>query len=167
MENRNPHYDFNCSLINIAGDFYGAYQRCIEGKNPRVDEWGRHVADVVNVPVIVNGAFAMELYLKYLSPLSAKELKEKKHSLRALFLTLEEKDQANIKKQVEKGSFFPFTFEERLKVINKSFTFWRYIHEKPDLGPGLNVTLNVLHSFLEAIRKCALDKEEKDKSNSQ
>ena len=61
-----PYNDFNVSIRNIANDFYSAYKRCIEGKNPHIDEYGRHVMEVVNVPAIVNAAFACELYLKLL-----------------------------------------------------------------------------------------------------
>ena len=152
---------FELTIISIAEDFYGAYKRCLEGKNPRVDEWHRIVSDVVSVPAIVNGAFSIELFLKSLSPLSSKELKKKKHELKQLFLTLDEEDQTVIREAVEKELMGQYSFDDGLKTINNSFTFWRYIHLKPNLGYGLNVTLKVLNIFLKVIREYALHGREK------
>ena len=59
---------FEHDILDIANDFYEAYRRCGEGKNPRTDEWGRYVTDVVSVPELVNGLFACELYLKSILP---------------------------------------------------------------------------------------------------
>lgn len=150
--------DFDTSILNIAEDFYHAYLRCLEGKNPTKDEYGRIRYDVVNIPAIVNGAFALELYLKSLSPLSKEELKQKRHSIKKLFLTLDNDTQERIRDEVEKELPLDYTFEKGLAIINNAFTFWRYIHTKPDLGYGLNVTLNVLPAFIKVIRKEAMKK---------
>ena len=150
--------DFDVSIINIAEDFYHAYLRCIEEKNRSIDEYGRIRYDVVNIPAIVNGAFALELYLKSLSPLSKKELKQKRHSIKKLFLTLDAGTQKRISDKVEKQLAYGYDFDEGLVIINNAYTFWRYIHTKPDLGYGLNVTLNVLPVFIEVIRKEATTK---------
>ncbi len=144
---------FDVSILNIAEDFYHAYLRCIEGKDPNVDEWGRTRCEVVNVPAIVNGVFSLELYLKSLSPLSEVELKAKRHSIKKLFLSLDPGIQKRIRDEVEKELPREYTFQAGLGIINNAFTFWRYIHSKPDLGYGLNATLNVLPSFIAAIRK--------------
>ena len=151
-------HDFDTTILNIAEDFYHAYSRCLEEKNPTKDEYGRIRYDVVNVPAIVNGAFALELYLKSLSPLSDKELKQKRHSIKKLFLTLNIDTQKRIRDEVEKELPSGYTFEKGLTIINNAFTFWRYIHTKPDLGYGLSVTLNVLPAFVNAIRKETKDK---------
>lgn len=150
--------DFDTSILNIAEDFYHSYLRCLEGKNPTKDEYGRIRYDVVNIPAIVNGAFALELYLKSLSPLSKEELKQKKHSIKKLFLTLDADTQKRIRDETEKELPPDYTFEKGLAIINNAFTFWRYIHTKPNLGYGLNVTLNVLPAFIKAIRKEATKK---------
>ena len=144
--------DFDTSILNIAEDFYHAYLRCLEGKNPVREENGRIRCDGVNIPAIVNGAFALELYLKSLSPLSEEELKKKKHSIRKLYSTLDPIRQASIHSKIEKELSPDYTFEKGLAIINNAFTFWRYIHTKSDLGYGLNVTLNVLPAFINAIR---------------
>lgn len=150
--------DFDTSIINIADDFYYAYLRCLEGKNPTKDEYGRIRYDVVNIPAIVNGAFSLELYLKSLSPLSKEELKQKKHSIKKLFLTLDADTQKRIRDEARNDLPCGYTFDKGLAIINNAFTFWRYIHAKPDLGYGLNVTLNVLPVFIEVIRKEAMAK---------
>ena len=146
---------FDTSIINIADDFYEAYLRCLEGKNPTVDEFNRTRFEVVNIPAIVNGAFAIELYIKSMSPLSNKELVQKKHSISKLLLTLNQSTQDEIKREVESQLEKHFKYDDCLKGINNAFAFWRYIHTKPDLGFGLNNTLNVLPIFLETIRNIA------------
>ena len=161
------YYDFDHSIIDIAEDFYNAYERCREGRNWHIDEYGRHCGECVNVPAIVNGAFSIELFLKSLSPLSNKELRKNKHELAKLFLTLEEEDQASIRKAVEKRLPSLYTFDSGLTIINNSFTFWRYIHLKPNFGYGLNVTLNLLDVYLKVIRDCALKKKDKDKEEQE
>lgn len=146
--------DFDTSIINIADDFYESYLRCVEGKNP-VKEGSCIRYEAANVPAIVNGAFAMELYLKSISSVSEKELKQKKHSLKALFLTLELPIQDEIRQSVKSKLDGRFTFDECLKGINHAFVFWRYIHKQQNFGFGLNNTLNVLPVFLDVIRMIA------------
>lgn len=145
-------YDFDNSIIKIADDFYEAYLRCKEGKNKTSDEFNTTSYEVVNVPAIVNGAFAIELYIKGLSHLSNRELKSKKHSIKALLLTLEPPIQEDIRKEVEHKLDKNQTYEECLKCIDKAFVFWRYIHTKKGFGFGLNKTLNYLDVFFDAIR---------------
>lgn len=152
-------YDFDTSIINVAEDFYAAYLRCREGKNIFDNGHGTIRSDVVNVPAIVNGTFAIELYLKSLSHGGGEELRRMKHSIRKLFSTLDSDYQLRIRSEVEKELPSNYTFEKGLKIINNSFTFWRYIHEKPDFGYGLNVTLIVLSPFLEVIRRIAREQQ--------
>ena len=145
-------HDFDVSIINIANDFYNAYLRCSEGKNPVKERDGRIRYEAVNVPAIVNGAFAIELYLKNLSPLTNKELKKKRHSIKKLFLTLDADLQNSIKKEVEEKLSHEQSFESSLNGIDNAFTFWRYIHTKRNFGYGLNDTLKAIPIFLTAIR---------------
>ncbi len=147
------YWDFDMSIQNIANDFYLAYKRCIEGKNPHIDEYGRHVIEVVNVPALVNAAFACELYLKML----IKDDTTRGHDLEILFDQLEVDDKDKIrniiterlkKESLEKG------FDYYLKGISDDFEFWRYIHEKPDFGElGLNLGLRAINCFVEGLKE--------------
>lgn len=141
------------SIVDIADDFYEAYRRCEEWKNERIDEFGRHTADVVNIPAIVNGTFALELYLK--SFISGCQIEPKKlgHNIPTIFSKLEPDLQQQIRRDVEpKLKSWMQTFDEAINGIGDGFEYWRYIHEKEDLGYGLNMTLNVLPLFLDAVR---------------
>ena len=147
--------DFDTSIINIADDFYEAYLRCIEGKNPTVDEFNRTCYEVVNVPAIVNGAFAIELYIESMSRASKRKLKKMNHNIKDLLLTLDQSIQAEIKKEVEPKLESYQIYDDCLDGINNAFVFWRYIHTEKDFGFGLNDTLKVLPLFLNAIRAIA------------
>lgn len=152
----NVKYDWSRDILDIADDFYEAYKRCGEEK-PVVDNRnGKIRGSVVNVPSIVNGAFALELYLKSLIP--EKQRKISGHSFSVLYSVLSTENQDFIKQRVEpkiKGWNF-LTFDTALEGISQSFEYWRYIHEKEDFGFGLNMTLNILPLFLEAIRELVL-----------
>lgn len=145
-------YDFDTSIITIADDFYEAYLRCVEGKNPTVDEYNRIRYEVVNVPAIVNGAFALELYIKSLSRAGKRKLTKMKHNIKGLLLTLDQSIQDEIRKEIEPKLERYQTYDECLDGINDSFVFWRYVHTKKDFGFGLNDTLKVLPLFLNATR---------------
>lgn len=148
-----PYVDFNTSIRSIADDFYNAYRRCIEGKNLHTDEDGRIIVETVNVPAIVNAAFACELYVKLL----IKNKVTRGHNLSALFKRLEPKDKNTIKSSIterlernllEKG------FNYYLKEISNYYEYWRYIHEKPDLGElGLNTGLQVVNCFVNGLKE--------------
>lgn len=148
-------HDFNTSIINIADDFYEAYLRCLEGKNPTVDEFNRTRYEVANIPAIVNGAFAMELYIKSVSRAGKRKLKKKKHNIKDLLLTLDQSLQDEFRKEVESKLQKHYEYDKCLDGINDAFVFWRYIHTRKSFGFGLNNTLNVLPIFLEAIRNIA------------
>ena len=60
-------YDFRTDILLIADDFYDAYKRCREGKNP-VHFDGAIKYSACNIPAIVNGSFALELYFKIMLP---------------------------------------------------------------------------------------------------
>ena len=65
-------YDFRTDIVLIADDFYDAYQRCREGKHPiQIDNVIKY--STCNVPAIVNGAFALELYFKSMLPPKTRE----------------------------------------------------------------------------------------------
>ncbi len=147
-------------IVDIADDFYEAFLRCKEGKNTRMDEFGRTVSDVVNIPAIVNGSFALELYLKSLIP---EEKRKRLHDISALFSLLAPEHQSHIKESVQLGlNGRPESFDEALDGINNAFAFWRYIHEKSELEFGFNQSLIILPLFLDAIREIIHGNEKAD-----
>lgn len=172
----------SCSIIDMAGDFYETYNRCVENKNVRNNGFGTTIADVVNVPAIVNGAFAIELYLK--SMIDPKKIENKRiHSLKRLFSFLEEKEKNELKTRIceellkmnwqinnnalqanRKSSTEKDIFEICLKGISEAFAYWRYIFEKKNTGFGFLNTLNVLPVFLKNIKVFAEEKEKIKKS---
>lgn len=145
----NSNYDFNTSILSVADDFYEAYLRCIEGKNPTKDEFNRTRYEVTNIPAIVNGAFAIELYIK-----SRLVKKTRGHNLRTLFSKLDKETKDRIRSEIESKIDKRFTsFSKQFWTIAKAFEYWRYIHEKNDFGYGLNVTINNISIFVETFRK--------------
>lgn len=156
---------FSHTIIDIANDFYEAYKRCGEGKNQRQDEYGRIVADVVNVPTIVNGVFACELYLKSLLP----ENKRRKfgHNIKLIFEKLNLPLQKTMQDEIIANIDWEYnSFDVCLDCLSNDFQFWRYIHESEDFGPlGLNGTLRVLPAFLETFKKYATTEITDNKSN--
>lgn len=86
-------YDLQTNILLQAQDFYEAFNRCIEGKNPHIDEKGRYTSFVANIPAIVNGAFACELYFNCLTPHYVKT-----HSLLEIYSFIA----INIRNQIEK-----------------------------------------------------------------
>ena len=135
----------------IADDFYEAYKRCVEPKNYRQDN-GVRVADVVMIPATVNAAFACELYLK-----SMQNNNITTHKLKTLYGRLKKEDKKYIKDNLEnKLKEENKIFEEILGGLSGSFEFWRYVHEKDDLGKlGFQDTIKYMPILLEAIKECA------------
>ena len=136
-------------IIEIADDFYEAYKRCIEEKNTRKLEDGRMCSDVVNIPAIVNGAFACELYLKSMQEeISGHELKE-------LFTSLTKELQEKIRNSIEpKLEEIGKSFDECLEGLSNSFCYWRYVFEKEQIeGLGFQDTLKVLPLFMKTFKE--------------
>ncbi len=166
----------DCSIIDIANDFSETYARCTELKNVR-SEGNITKGAVVNIPAIVNGAFAIELYLK--SMIDQEKLKKRKiHEINTLFYLLDNETKtkletkikgelpkllkltdSNTQNQDESERNEYYSFEECLEEISEAFVFWRYIHEKEDLGFGFQNTIIILPIFLKNIREVALDEQ--------
>lgn len=146
-------YDFDVSIIKIADDFFEAYKRCKEGKNPRSNHGGIAFS-VVNIPAIVNAAFASELYLK---SMLTKEVK--KHNLKTLFDELPCKIQKELEEKI-KPEFDALNwgkdFMGYLVDIDDVFEFWRYIHEKDKpigyLGNRINECLSIFEIILPKLK---------------
>ena len=113
------------SAVNIkliADGFYEAYKGCIEDKNFK-KEGNCYKSDVVNIPAIVNAAFACELYLK-----SMQKNNKITHELIVLYSKLEEVDRLFIKDAVKsKLSDGDKSFEEILEGLSGAFEYWHYI----------------------------------------
>ena len=149
------------TIVDVADDFYEAYVRCGEEKNFRKIADGRYTADVVNIPVIVNGVFALELYLKSL--VSERKRKSIGHDISKLFSAIDHKYQEKIKERVEKElKMWQQTFDDALQGISNAFEHWRYIYEKPDFGYGLNPCLHTLPLFLDPLREIIKGKQKTD-----
>ena len=144
-------YDFDTSIIEIANDFYDAYKRCREDKNIRKTEYG-YISSVVNVPAIVNGSFALELYLK---SMIKNDVIIKEHGLKVLFGMLDCDLSNDIREEVNKKIDNQCSFDEMLDGIDDSFLYWRYIHEKPNFGFGLKNTLKAIDTFIETFKEKA------------
>ena len=130
-------YDFDTSILNIADDFYEAYLRCAEGKNPTVDEYNRTRYEVVNVPAIVNGAFAIELYIKSMSRAGKRKLQKMKHNIKDLLLTLDQSIQDEIKQICDK---LEFSVEEFNAIMNEPPKYyWDYPNDEKKLEFIYNV----------------------------
>lgn len=147
-------YDFRTDIVLIADDFYDAYQRCCECKNPiQTDNIIKYSA--CNVPAIVNGAFALELYFKSMLP-----PKTWGHKLKELYDNLS----SEIKCEIKAAVIFHLTklawdkqFEEYLEDLNNVFVDWRYICEKNYaigyLGNRINEYLQVLEILIPVVKE--------------
>lgn len=147
-------YDFNHSIIDIAKDFYEAYCRCTRGET-QTHENNSCSTSVVNIPAIVNGAFSIELYLKYIISISTKKYTSEEHNLKRLFKMLARHDQDYMKNRIEGNLLHCGSFNKCLHGISNSFVYWRYIHEKRDFGFGLNMTIIAINCFLNCIKEYA------------
>lgn len=157
-------YNFDVSIINIADDFFEAYKRCKEGKNPRSNH-GCIAFSVVNIPAIVNAAFASELYLKSMLPKKART-----HNLKDLFYKLSSSIQEELKRQLEpkfNALNWEKDFDGYFDDIANVFLFWRYIHEKDKpvgfLGNRINECLIVFAILLPKLKNIA-ETQSKDKN---
>ena len=150
-------YFLQTNILLQADDFFEAYKRCIYGKNPKV-EGGCTQYSVVNIPAIVNAAFACELYMKSL--IKEKENKQG-HDLKELFDKLTNETQEQIKQFVnEKLETQPFySFDTLLDLAKNAFVEWRYIFEEEHtdgfMGCFINEYLMFFEYFVTALKDMA------------
>lgn len=151
-------YDFRTNIVLIADDFYDAYQRCREGKHPiQIDNVIKY--STCNVPAIVNGAFALELYFKSMLP-----PKTRGHELKELYDNLSSEIKCEIKNAANSHLnklAWGKQFEEYLEDLNNVFEAWRYIHEKEYaigyLGNRINEYLQVLEILIPVVKEIAYE----------
>ena len=145
----------------IADDFYEAYRRCFEAKNPKVDEFGIKVYEIVSVPGFVNGLFACELYLKCLLGDKLSQIsKTRTHNLKSLYNKLDN-DTKKILKDVQIDP--KYKLEDLLKNIGNGFIAWRYIFEDGNEKFGdkhpFEYTEYFLKVYLPILKQlCSIDK---------
>ena len=146
-------YDFRTDILLIADDFYDAYKRCREGKNP-VHFDGAIKYSACNIPAIVNGAFTLELYFKSMLP-----PKTRGHELKELYDNLSSEIKCEIKDAVTSHLTklaWGKQFEEYLEDLNNVFVDWRYISEKNYaigyLGNRINEYLQVLEILIPVVK---------------
>lgn len=120
-------YILQTNILMQADDFAEAYNRCVQGINqPNNDGYTSY--SVVNIPAIVNAAFACELYLK-----SIINKKVYTHNLLELFqllntdLQLSIEQEANCKLQKQNQDYY---FKSCLERASNVFEDWRYIYEE-------------------------------------
>lgn len=121
-------YDLKTTILQQADDFAEAYYRCRYGVNWQKDEFGRMCAHVVNVPAIVNAAFACELYLKSLINEHVET-----HNLKTLYESLDEITRNTVSLLINKKIHNynqGFIFDACLENAANVFVDWRYIYEK-------------------------------------
>lgn len=144
------------NILLHADDFFEAYRRCIKGECPVKDEFGRLKYSVINIPSIVNAAFACELYLKSILKKPVME-----HDLKKLFETLEKNKQNEIRKlvnnQLEKQS--KYSFDLCLERAVNIFVKWRYIYEDVHtdgfMGCFINEYLLFFQCFISTLKDFA------------
>ena len=94
------------------------------------------------VPAVVNLAFSIELYLKFL--LAKKGKTRKTHALLDLFNSLDSTIQQEI---IDLADYDKDEFELLLSKHTEAFVEWRYIHER-------NVSINVDLKFMRKLIYC-------------
>jgi len=146
--------DFERSILLQADDFYEAYKRCFEGKNPR-KEGSTTVYSIVAVPAIVNAAFACELYFKCLTG------KERRlHNLLGFYSALPEKIRSEIDncyKQYARDE--SDTAPKAIGYVDKAFVEWRYLYKKENIHQSnptrLNESLRIFEILVPLLKRLA------------
>ena len=149
-------YCLQTNALSQADDFVEAYRRCVQGKNPSIDEYGRTCCSVVNIPAIVNAAFACELYLKSILGTNTKE-----HNLAILYSQLDNEKQSRIRQYVDKSfdGHSIYSFDSCLKRAANVFVNWRYIYENEHsdgyMGCFINEYLEFFKHFVLVLKEIA------------
>ena len=101
--------------FELAKDFYEVYKRCFKANQNN---------EIVAIPAFVNGFFACEIFLKYLT-----NNRIKSHDLFELYDALSDKEKDILKAIKFLKEYSNITFENFLKSVQYGFEFWRYIYE--------------------------------------
>lgn len=149
-------YILRTNILMQAEDFAEAYRRCIKEENPMENNCCVKYS-VVNIPAIVNAAFACELYLK-----SIINKKVRTHNLLELFKLLDIDIQALIEQEVNgnlQNLNRNYSFKLYLEKASCVFEDWRYIYEEKHsdgyMGSLINEFLMFFNLFLTACSRQA------------
>lgn len=149
-------YCLQTNALSQADDFVEAYRRCVQGKNPSIDKYGRTCYSVLNIPAIVNAAFACELYIKSILATTIKD-----HDLAILFAQLDNEMQKKIRQHVD-NCFVghpTYSFDSCLKRAANAFIDWRYIYENEHsdgyMGCLINEHLVFFNHFVFILKELA------------
>lgn len=134
----NPH-----AINGTAYQFLTVATRCFNEER----EISPGITEVLIVPGIVCGAFAIELYLK--SIITSEGGSIKGHDLAELLSSVSVDSQKAIRSKV---SYPGIMFDFQLSRVAKAFEEWRYIYEQP---PGVGANGGFLVDFAQACRKVA------------
>ena len=149
-------YFLQTNILMQADDFAEAYCRCIQGENPSIDAYGRTCYHVVNIPAIVNAAFACELYMKSILGTNTKE-----HNLSLLYSQLNIEKQIRIRQYIDKSfdGHLIYSFDTCLKRAANVFVDWRYIYENEHsdgyMGCFINEYLEFFKHFTFILKEIA------------
>lgn len=155
-------YDLETSILLQANDFFDAYQRCTEPRDPIPFDGGLKYRSV-NIPGVVNGFFALELYFKSMNPNWESKVKQGKHHLLVeLFMDLPSEVQGEIKTKANQkltGWNWNQNFVEVMEEASNAFSEWRYIYEKKRTkgfyGDRINKYLYFLNVVLPIFKEVA------------
>jgi hypothetical protein len=155
-------YDLDTSILLQANDFFDAYKRCIEARDPVPFDGGLKYRSV-NIPGVVNGFFALELYLKSMNPnWKSRDQREKNHLLEKLFMALPSDIQNEISSKANQklnGWNWDQNFMAVMKEVSNAFVEWRYIYEekrtKGFYGDRINKYLYFLNVVLPIFKEVA------------
>ena len=113
------------TMYHVAAQFLMAAHRCI-----RKEPFGGRPAESLDVPGIVNVAFAAEVLFKGLLSMEGLLPERAGHLLANLFEQLPERHRAHIRDRVEQEFD---QFDERLRSVSDCFREWRYVYEVESL----------------------------------
>jgi len=139
-------YILQTNILMQADDFAEAYRRCIQGNSPIYGN-GDTIHNVVNIPAIVNAAFACELYLK--SIINKKIIT---HNLLDLYELLNTDIQLSIAYEVNnklQKRNKEYSFKSCLERASNVFEDWRYIFEEEHSNGYMGCYINEYLIFFE------------------
>ena len=98
------------------------------------------------IPVVVNAAFACELYLKYLLIVQGWKKNCYTHDLKLLFGKLDEYTQDKVREKAD-----IFLWDQFLEEASLAFEKWRYAHQ----WNYISISIEDLMKFAKALREVA------------
>jgi hypothetical protein len=117
-------YDLETSILLQANDFFDAYKRCTEARDPVPFNGGLKYKSL-NIPGIANGFFALELYLKSMNPNWKSKIQwDEWHLLKELFMALPSGVQDEIKTKANQkltGWNWNQNFVEVMEEVSNAF----------------------------------------------